>query len=423
MKYLANKKINISIIGLGYVGLPLAIEFAKKNNVCGFDINELRIKNLIQSNDVTLEVSAKSIKSSKIKFTSNSDNLKNTDIFILTIPTPVHINKIPDLSMLKNATKIVAKYLKNKSIVVFESTVYPGCTEEVCVPILEKYSNLKLNKNFSIGYSPERINPGDKSRSIRGISKVVSASNKDALKVLIKLYSQIIDKEVYAASSIKVAEASKIIENTQRDLNIGLMNELLTIFDKMNISNKEVLEAANTKWNFLNFSPGLVGGHCIGVDPYYLTYKSEKIGIKPNLISAARKINDNMHKFIGNKINRIRINLKLKKKILILGYGFKENCPDFRNTRVYHLIKYLKKMGYKINIHDPYIKLNTKEFPFTSSSIDFLKNKKKYDIVFLAVPHNFYLRRHKKIKKFLTTAGVIFDYKAKLAKSSKVIQF
>ena len=201
------------------------------------------------------------------------------------------------------------------------------------------------------------------------------------------------------------------------------MNELLTIFDKMNISNKEVLEAANTKWNFLNFSPGLVGGHCIGVDPYYLTYKSKKIGIKPNLISAARKINDNMHKFIGNKINRIRINLKLKKKILILGYGFKENCPDFRNTRVYHLIKYLKKMGYKINIHDPYIKLNTKEFPFTSSSIDFLKNKEKYDIVFLAVPHNFYLIRHKKIKKFLTTAGVIFDYKAKLAKSSKVIQF
>ena len=274
---MTDKKINISIIGLGYVGLPLSIEFAK-NNVCGFDIDKVRIENLIKAKDTTLEVSSKLLKNSNIKFTSNSYDLKNTDIFIITIPTPVDSKKIPDLSMLKNATKTVAKNLKNKSIVVFESTVYPGCTEEICIPILEKYSKLKLNKNFSVGYSPERINPGDKLRSIRDISKVVSASNKNALEVLIRLYSQIIDKEVHAASSIKVAEASKIIENTQRDLNIGLMNELLTIFDKMNISNKEVLEAANTKWNFFDFKPGLVGGHCIGVDPYYLTYKSKKLG-------------------------------------------------------------------------------------------------------------------------------------------------
>lgn len=423
MKYLTDKKINISIIGLGYVGLPLSIEFAKKNNVCGFDIDKVRIENLIKAKDTTLEVSSKLIKNSNIKFTSNSNDLKNTDIFIVTIPTPVDSKKTPDLGMLKNATKTVAKNLKNKSIVVFESTVYPGCTEEICIPILEKYSKLKLNKNFSVGYSPERINPGDKLRSIRDISKVVSASNKNALEVLIRLYSQIIDKEVHAASSIKVAEASKIIENTQRDLNIGLMNELLTIFDKMNISNKEVLEAANTKWNFLDFKPGLVGGHCIGVDPYYLTYKSKKIGIKPNLISAARKINDSLHKFIAKKISKICIEHKLKKNILILGYAFKENCPDFRNTRVYHLINYLHKLGYKVKIHDPYINLNKKNFPFTSSSIDFHNDKIKYDIIFLAVPHNFYINRYKKIKRLLTSRGVIFDYKAKLNKSSKVIQF
>ena len=416
-------KKKISVIGLGYVGLPLAIEFAKKNIVNGFDINSDRIDNLKKSFDSTLEIEKKTLLKSKIYFTNNSDDLSDTDIFIVTIPTPVDKKKRPDLQMLKSATKTVAKYLKKKNIVIFESTVYPGCTEEICVPILEKYSQLSFNKDFFIGYSPERINPGDRTRSIRNISKVISASNIKTLNTLKKLYEQIIDTDVHLASSIKVAEASKIIENTQRDLNIGLMNELLIIFDKMNISNKEILEAANTKWNFLDFKPGLVGGHCIGVDPYYLTYKSKKIGIEPNLISAARKINDNLHKFLGNKIKNICKEFRLKKNILILGYTFKENCPDFRNTRVYHLINYLKKLGFKINLHDPYINSNKSKFVFNSILTNFKNNKKKYDLIFLAVPHDLYKKNKTNIKKLLKSNGKIFDYKSGLKKSKYVIQF
>jgi len=416
-------KKKISVIGLGYVGLPLAIEFAKKNIVNGFDINSDRIDNLKKSFDSTLEIEKKTLLKSKIYFTNNSDDLNDTDIFIVTIPTPVDKKKRPDLQMLKSATKTVAKYLKKKNIVIFESTVYPGCTEEICVPILEKYSQLSFNKDFFIGYSPERINPGDKVNTLTKIKKVVSGSDKKTKQTLKKIYGKIIKAGIHVADSIKVAEAAKVIENTQRDINIALINEFTQLFKKLKLNPKHVFDAAKTKWNFLDFKPGLVGGHCIGVDPYYLTYKSKKIGIKPNLISAARKINDNLHKFLGNKIKNICKEFRLKKNILILGYTFKENCPDFRNTRVYHLINYLKKLGFKINLHDPYINSNKSKFVFNSILTNFKNNKKKYDLIFLAVPHDLYKKNKTNIKKLLKSNGKIFDYKSGLKKSKYVIQF
>jgi len=344
-------KQKISVIGVGYVGLPLAIKLQSKNYVIAFDTNAKRIKELKLGFDVFKDQPKKEIlKFKQIKFSNNDRDIKNSDFFIITVPTPVNKNKKPDLKPLISATKIVGKNLKKNSIVVYESTVYPGCTEEICIPILEKKSNLKLNKDFYCGYSPERINVGDNIHKLESINKIVSGSNKIALNKIFQLYSSIIKATVHKAETIKVAEAAKVIENTQRDLNIALINELSIIFSKLNINTNEVLNAAATKWNFIRYEPGLVGGHCVGVDPFYLTYKAEKIGYHPKVILSGRNINDKMSyhvfKTVLNKSKKLKINIK-KSNILIMGYSFKENCSDIRNSKVSDLVNYFLKKKYR----------------------------------------------------------------------------
>lgn len=334
----------IAIIGLGYVGLPLAVAFSKKFEVTGFDKNEERIISLKRNIDRTQEFSKKQIKESKLNFTCDDKKLKDINIFIIAVPTPIYNNKIPDLRNLLAATKTVSRFLKKGDLVIFESTVYPGVTDDICIPILQKNSKLKLNHGFYCAYSPERINPGDKDKKLTNIVKVVSGSNIKTLNFVSSLYSKIIKAGIYKAESIKIAEAAKVIENTQRDLNIAFVNELTTIFSKMSISTYKVLKAASTKWNFLNFYPGLVGGHCIGVDPYYLTYKSIKLKYKPKVILSGRKTNDDMYKFLAKKILNFKIQSKKKIfSLLILGYTFKEDCNDIRNSQIPKLIEYLKK--------------------------------------------------------------------------------
>lgn len=416
--------IKIAVIGLGYVGLPLVIELAKKFKVYGFDIKKQRVKNLNLNHDETGEVESKYLKKTSAILSHNENILRNANVFIITVPTGIDKNNLPDLSLLKQSTKTLLKYLKSKTLIIYESTVYPGCTEEICLPILKKNKKFEYNKNFFIGYSPERINPGDKKRNVTNITKIVSGSNKEALDQTKHIYLKIVKSGVYEAPSIKIAEAAKVVENTQRDLNIGLMNELFVFFNKLQIPTKEVLKAAGTKWNFLKFSPGLVGGHCIGVDPYYLTDKYKAVNLKPSIILSARKTNDNFHKFIGKKVTEIIRNNKLsKKKILVLGYSFKENCPDYRNTRIYHLIKHLQKKQYKINIHDPYLSENASVFPFKNLSIENLdKHNKKYDLIILAVPHNLYLENQSKILNLLSKNGLIYDFKSTLESDKKIIQ-
>ncbi|TAE01696.1 MAG: nucleotide sugar dehydrogenase, partial [Bacteroidetes bacterium] len=348
----------IAVIGLGYVGLPLAVEFGKKYEVIGFDIKEKRIKELSQGIDLTLEVSESELKNIKnLRFSSDIEDLRKANIFIITVPTPIDQYKKPDLFPLISASTLVGKVLKKNDIVIYESTVYPGCTEEDCVPVLEKYSGLKFNKDFFCGYSPERINPGDKEHTLPKIKKVVSGSTPEIAQKVNELYSSIITAGTHLVSSIKVAEASKIIENSQRDLNIAFVNELALIFDKMNIDTTEVLIAAGTKWNFLPFRPGLVGGHCIGVDPYYLTHKAESLGYLPQVILAGRRINDNMGIYVAQKVIKLMIqkshNIK-ESKILVLGMTFKENCPDIRNSRVIDVIKELQDFGAKVEVFDPW---------------------------------------------------------------------
>jgi len=420
---LKKKDISIVVVGLGYVGLPIAIELAKNFKVYGFDVRKKRVKDLISNKDETCEIDSKILKKTKAIFSYKKEILKKANIFIVTIPTPVNKKNLPDLSLLKKATKMIAKNLKKKSLVIYESTVYPGCTEEVCLPILNRNNKLKYNKDFYIGYSPERINPGDKKKNISNIVKVVSGSSIEALDTIKYLYSKIVKSGIHIAPSIKIAEAAKIIENTQRDLNIGLMNELFLFFDKLKIPTKDVLNAACTKWNFLNFKPGLVGGHCIGVDPYYLTYKCKEVNFKPNIILSGRKINDNFHKFIADKSLNIIKNNNLKKKILILGYSFKENCPDYRNTRVFFLVKYLKKKKCNVHIHDPYFSKNADDISFKNLFINKLQNiNAKYDLIILAVPHKEYLANQNMIIKLLSKKGMLYDFKAALKKNSKIIQ-
>ena len=410
-------KLKISIIGLGYVGLPLALEFGKYFHTFGFDVNKKRISQLKKKIDINNESKYKDfIKSKNLIFTNNIKNIKSSDFYIITLPTPINSKKQPDTTIIKNSLKKISLNIKINSIIILESTVYPGFTEEVCVPIIEKYSNLRFNKDFFMGYSPERINPGDKKHQLRNISKIISASNKFALTKIENIYSKIIDATLHKTDNIKIAEAAKVIENTQRDLNIAFVNELSLIFDKMNISTNKVLEAASTKWNFLNFKPGLVGGHCIGVDPYYLTYKSKKLGFKPKIILAGRKLNDEMHKSFSkiilknislNKINRN------KAKALILGVTFKENCSDIRNTKVINLINYLKD---KINIVDTYDPLVNKKIfkkEFNISLIDNPKNQ-NYDVLILTVPHNRFIKNPNMLNKFLKKDGIIFDLKGAL---------
>jgi UDP-N-acetyl-D-glucosamine/UDP-N-acetyl-D-galactosamine dehydrogenase len=380
----------IGIIGLGYVGLPLAVEFGKIIDVVGFDINKERIEELKKGHDRTREVEPEELKAStRLTYSSTLQDLKTATIFIVTVPTPVDAYKKPDLSPLISASKTVGSVLKRGDIVVYESTVYPGCTEEDCVPILEKLSGLKFNIDFFCGYSPERINPGDKQHRVSNIKKVTSGSTPEVAEKVDQLYGKIIKAGTHKASSIKVAEAAKVIENAQRDINIAFVNELAIIFGKMGIDTHEVLDAAGTKWNFLPFKPGLVGGHCIGVDPYYLTYKAEGIGHHPEVINAGRRINDNMSIYIANQVIKLMaINQQPihNSSILVLGITFKENCPDIRNSKVVDIIAELKTFGTQVDIYDPLADAEEVTHEYGLSLIP--KPDKKYHAIILAVGHS-----------------------------------
>ena len=385
------KDTRIAVIGLGYVGLPLAVEFGKRYLTTGFDINRSRIAALISGHDSTLEVDTAALESAAhLSYTTDVDKLKACNIYIVTIPTPIDIHKRPDLSPLEKASETVGKVLSKDDIVIYESTVYPGATEEVCVPILEKHSGLTFNKNFYCGYSPERINPGDKEHRVTTIKKVTSGSTLEIADKVDALYRSIITAGTHKASSIKVAEAAKVIENTQRDINIALINELALIFRRLGIDTEEVLKAAGSKWNFLPFRPGLVGGHCIGVDPYYLTHKAMKVGYYPEIILTGRKLNDSMGKYVANEI----INLMTKKRIqvvdsniLVMGLTFKEDCPDIRNTRVVDVVQELSGFQCNIEVYDPWI---DKEESIREYGITPVEQPEpgKYDAVIIAVAHH-----------------------------------
>lgn len=407
-----NKKI--AIIGLGYVGLPLAVEFGKKYKTIGFDINIIRIAQLLKGNDITLETTKNAINESKhLKFSSDINDLEKCNIFIVTVPTPINKFKTPDLLPLLNATKMLGKIIKKGDIIIYESTVYPGCTEEDCVPILESESGLKFNKDFFCGYSPERINPGDKINTLTKIKKVTSGSNLKTANQVDLLYSSIITAGTYKAPSIKVAEACKAIENAQRDLNISFVNELALIFDNMNIDTNDVLDAAGTKWNFLKFKPGLVGGHCISVDPYYLAHKAESYGYYPQVILSGRRVNDNMGYFIANKVIKLMIQKNLnitKAKVLILGITFKENCTDIRNSKVVDIYNELKDFGLLVDVYDP--NANSKEVKHEYGIV--LTDKlNKYSAIILAVSHKEFLTLNlTKLK--ISSKSVIYDIKSVL---------
>jgi UDP-N-acetyl-D-galactosamine dehydrogenase len=385
------KDLKLAVIGLGYVGLPLALEFAKKRKVIGFDVNKKRIKELKSGFDRNLESTKSELKNiKKLNFTNHEKDLEFANCYIITVPTPIDKFKKPNLRPLLMASKTVGSVLKKKDLVIYESTVYPGCIEEDCVPILEKYSGLKFNKDFFCGYSPERINPGDKDHTISNIKKITSGSTSKIADLVDDLYNEIITVGTHKAPSIKVAEAAKVIENTQRDLNIAFINELSILFNKMHIDTKAVLDAAGTKWNFLPFKPGLVGGHCIGVDPYYLTFKAESIGYHPKIILAGRKINDNMGAYAVSRLiaemrkKRIKIN---NSKILIMGLTFKENCADTRNSGIKKVISQLRKFGCSLDLYDPWV--DHKEVEKEHGIIPKLKLiKKTYDVALIAVAHD-----------------------------------
>jgi UDP-N-acetyl-D-galactosamine dehydrogenase len=405
----------IAVIGLGYVGLPLALAFGEKFSTIGFDINKKRIRELQNKNDKNLLSTSQSFyKSKKLKFTSNKKDLSNSNIFIITVPTPVKKNKKPDLSYLHSASKMVANNLKKNDLVIYESTVYPGLTEEECIPLLARYSKLEFNKDFFVGYSPERISPGDK-KEIININKVVSGSNLRTTNAVYNLYKKIIKAKVYKATSIKVAEASKVIENAQRDINISFMNEISLICSKLGISSAEVLDAAKTKWNFLNFKPGLVGGHCISVDPYYLTYKAKKLNYSPKVILSGRNINDQMGYYVARVLLKKlkRNNLKLSKCLVgILGVTFKENCNDLRGSKVLDVIKVLKKNKVKLQVYDPLV--SKKDFNKHYPSLKIKKINKKLDALIVAVSHEEFLRlSYKKIKNMLKSENsIVMDIKS-----------
>jgi UDP-N-acetyl-D-galactosamine dehydrogenase len=379
----------IGIIGLGYVGLPLAVEFGKILEVVGFDINETRINELRSGIDKTLEVDREELKTaSRLQFTSSPDDLREVNYFIVTVPTPVDNYKNPDLTPLIKASETVGKVIKKGAIVIYESTVYPGCTEEDCVPIIEKYSGLKFNVDFFCGYSPERINPGDKNHRLPTIKKVTSGSTPEVAEKVDQLYKKIIKAGTHKASSIKVAEAAKVIENAQRDINIAFVNELSMIFEKMGIDTHEVLEAAGTKWNFLPYRPGLVGGHCIGVDPYYLTHKAESLGYHPEVILAGRRINDNMGAHIASRVIKLMTQNDLpvnKANVLVLGITFKENCPDIRNSKVIDLIRELESYGTRVDVFDPQADAEEVKHEYGISLIS--SPGKNYSAIVLAVSH------------------------------------
>jgi UDP-N-acetyl-D-galactosamine dehydrogenase len=416
-------KLHVAVIGLGYVGLPLAVEFGKQYKVTGFDINETRIKELSSAEDHTLETHPDELKKvireinteRGAYFTTEKDNLRNCNVFIVTVPTPVDQYNNPDLTPLIKASETVAVALKVGDIVVYESTVYPGCTEEVCVPILEKSSGLKFNIDFFCGYSPERINPGDKERTLPKIKKVTSGSTPEVAQIINNLYQSIIPAGTHLAPSIKVAEAAKVIENAQRDINIAFVNELSKIFSLLDIDTNQVLEAASTKWNFLPFKPGLVGGHCIGVDPYYLAQKAISAGYYPEIILSGRRINDGMGAYIADAVIKLMIKKEIKvweADILVLGITFKENCPDVRNTKVVDIIKELQHYDADITIHDPWANCAEVKREYGVTCTDKLPEGKKYDAVILAVSHLEFMKLD--YKDLLKQSGVLYDVKGML---------
>ncbi|MDC1450362.1 Vi polysaccharide biosynthesis UDP-N-acetylglucosamine C-6 dehydrogenase TviB [Candidatus Thioglobus sp.] len=405
----------ISIIGLGYVGLPLAVEFSKKFDVVGLDINKLRINELNLGKDSTLEVDASDLlEANRLSFTSNPEVIRDCNIYIITVPTPIDEKKQPNLTHLQDASQMVGKLLDKDNIVIYESTVYPGATEEFCVPILENYSDMKFNKDFFCGYSPERINPGDKKHRLSNIVKVTSGSTPEIAEKIDALYQLIITAGTHKASSMKVAEAAKVIENTQRDVNIALINELSLIFDRLNIETEEVLKAAGSKWNFLPFSPGLVGGHCIGVDPYYLTHKAIQVGYHPEIILAGRRLNDSMPRHVAMQVSKLMFNKNINivgAKILILGLTFKENCPDLRNTRVLELVHEFVSLNCDVEIYDPWVNI---EDVNKLKKINIIKEPLigAYDTIVIAVGHNeFKLMGAKMIHSFGKTTHILYDVK------------
>ncbi len=421
------REMKIAVIGLGYVGLPLAVEFAKKYSVIGFDINEKRVCELISGYDATLEISNEDltnilkteINSSPGLYISNKIELiKDANVYIVTVPTPVDKFNRPDLTPLYKASETVGKVLKANDIVIYESTVYPGVTEDECVPVLEDVSGLIFNRDFFAGYSPERINPGDKEHTVTKIKKVTSGSTPEAAKEINELYASIITAGTHLAPSIKVAEAAKVIENSQRDINIAFVNELAKIFNLLNIDTNDVLEAASTKWNFLNFKPGLVGGHCIGVDPYYLTQKAQEVGYHPEIILAGRRLNDGMGAYVADQVIKHMVKNKVNvngANVLILGFTFKENCPDVRNTRVIDIYKKLSAYHVHLTVYDPWTSAKEVEHEYGISLIDNLHSDKKFDAIILAVAHRQFLTMD--IRSLGCEKCVIFDVKSILPKS------
>lgn len=389
-----NKEEKISLVGLGYVGMPIAVSFARKIDVIGFDISKEKVELYKKGIDPTKEVGDDVIKQTTVEFTADENRLKEAKFHIVAVPTPVNADHTPDLKPVESASRTVGRNLTKGSIVVFESTVYPGVTEEICIPILEKESGLKCGEDFKVGYSPERINPGDKVHRLETIVKVVSGMDEESLDIIAKVYELVVDAGVHRAESIKVAEAAKVIENSQRDINIAFMNELSIIFNKMGIDTKAVLKAAGTKWNFLNFSPGLVGGHCIGVDPYYLTYKAEQLGYHSQIILSGRRINDDMGKYVVENLikNLIKADVPVKDaKVAILGFTFKENCPDTRNTRVIDIVNELKEYGLTPMIADPEADVEEAKHEY-GIDFDSVEDIKEMDAIVVAVGHDQFLR-------------------------------
>ena len=407
--------MTLAVVGLGYVGLPLAVEFGKKRPVVGFDIDERRIRSLQSGHDDTCEVTSSQINQAvQLSFTSKQSELCDATIFIVTVPTPIDPHNRPDLAPLFSASEAIGAALKKGDIVIYESTVYPGCTEEDCVPILERVSRLKLNIDFSVGYSPERINPGDKEHRLSTIKKVTSGSNPEAAKKIDALYREIITAGTHLAPSIRVAEAAKVIENTQRDINIALINELAIIFNRLNIETSDVLEAAQTKWNFLPFRPGLVGGHCIGVDPYYLTHKAQQVGHHPEIILAGRRINDGMGAYVASQLIKAMLirNIQVSRgRVLMLGLTFKENCPDLRNTRVIDIVRELEQYGASVDVHDPWADPEVAREKYGIDLVDRLQAD-FYDAIVIAVAHEEYKRTGiVDLRKLGKDAHVLYDIK------------
>ena len=416
------KNYRIAIVGLGYVGLPLSVEFAKKYKTIGFDVNKERVNQLEKYEDKTLEVGSNDLRDVILDYkknnflglelTTNISELEPCNIYIITVPTPINSEKQPDFSAIKKATKAVSKLISKNNIIIYESTVYPGATEEICVPIIENITGLKLNKDFFVGYSPERINPGDKEKTLTKILKITSASNYESAVIVDNLYKSIIDAGTYMAKSIRVAEAAKVIENSQRDINIAFINELAKIFNILNIDTNDVLEAAGTKWNFLNFKPGLVGGHCIGVDPYYLAQKAIDVGYNPNIILSGRKLNDSMGKYVANQLLSF---IKAERgkidgaKVLLLGLTFKENCPDLRNSKVFDIINELSNTDLNISLYDPWVNGN-EIMHHKKLLIHNLSSKNKFDAIILCVAHKEFLKLNYEDLK--TPKGFIYDLKS-----------